>query len=326
MKKQLILTTVFLLFTLLSFSQHEIPTCTADAFSPAIGVGYNYSVSISGDTYAGSGTYKWYVTQGLDLINSTPLNNNVVFVASGDGAYNTDKNGSTANTITITWSSAALASTDPYYLVVIYSEANSASTATPDCSSNNIKVYKIVPKNAFYLMVDNITTDVCPAPVAGAVIQGNGTVTYDYGKNTLQFTITAGGYLGNWDGQVKITGLLGNQSIESVKWAATRAGSTGDLTLNGANYEGPLPSFTNASGDSETITITVVINNNQFEHLTAQTLTLAVDGSYSSGLYKDLSNVNGNCTPESDFADAITQTILARPNVAPGAGTFVTQN
>jgi hypothetical protein len=77
----------------------------------------------------------------------------------------------------------------------------------------------------------------------------------------------------------------------------------------------PTPSL--AAG--EDITITIVVANNHFENLAGQNIAIAIDGSYTSGAttFNDLSDVNGNCTPESIFADAETQIISARSTITP---------
>lgn len=327
MKKQIYFLVLALFASFQVFSQatpHDAPTCIGSAAFPAVGATYTYEVAIPiTGGYTGNGTFDWYVmTQGqLNLITGTHIAKaNLEFTASGH--YDTPTG--SAETIDITWTSAALATGQPYFLVVVYEE-------TLACTTNNIKVYRVEPKNAFWLKMDNLTTTQCAPSVSSAVINTTtnpGQVTYLYGTNTLKFSITANGYTGNFNGVLKLGGFAADQSV-TVTWAAATSGTTGTFApvggLNG-NYTSTLPSIASTTG--EVITVTVVVTNNHFENLAGQTLAFAIDGSFTSGssTFDDLSNVNGNCTPETAFADAVTQTITARPTVTPiNSTTFVPQ-
>lgn len=334
MKKQILIFVMALLaigFSSTAFGQtpHDPPTCSGDASSPAPGIQYTYEVSIPGPTYTGSGNFDWYVmTQGeFDLLNGSHIaNSSGDFVASGH--YDTPT--ASANTIDITWTSDALATGQPYFLVVVYEEITV-------CATNNMKVYRIEPQNTFWLAVDNIITVHCAASITGATIadpSNPGEVTYIYGENTMEITVTAGGYTGDWDAQLQLAGFDAGQTL-TIAWAAAEAGSTGTFTDPGTGNNGvwtaTLPASTTGVDPAlvhETITITVTIVNNQFETLADQVIDLAIDGSYTSGTstFDDLSDVNGACTPESAFADAVQQTISARPTITPVApANFVPQ-
>lgn len=323
MKKQFLFIILAIFASLFTFGQntpYDPPTCTGSASSPAVGIDYNYEVNVTTDGgYTGSGNYTWYVTQNVNLLDPlAPITNSSgEFVASGAGSYNAPIAG--ADIITISWTSQALANGQPYYLVVKYEEASV-------CTTNNVKVYRIVPQNTFWLKVDNITTDQCAAPVVSATITdtGNpGSVTYVYGTNTLTTTLTASGYTGLFDASIRISGLLGDQAITSVTWAAA-APSTATGTFTGTLVAGvwtstssdnPMPSL----GAGQAITVTIVLDNLHYETLADQTIGIAFDGSYTSGAttFNDLSNVNGDCTDETAWADAVNQTISARPTIAP---------
>lgn len=322
MKKQLLFL-VLALFSITSFAQntpYDPPTCTGSASQPAVGVDYNYEVSIPNDGgYTGNGNFTWYVTQNVNLLDPlAPIaNNSGEFVASGAGAYNSPIPG--ADIITISWTSVALANGQPYYLVVIYDEATV-------CTTNNVKVYRIIPQNTFWLRVDNITTEQCAAAVVSATITdtGNpGSVTYVYGTNTLTTKLTASGYTGLFDPQVRISGLLGDQAITSVTWAAA-APSTATGTFTGALAAGVWTSTSSDTqmpslGAGQEITVTIILDNVHYETLADQPINIAFDGSYTSGstTFNDLSNVNGDCTPEIAWADQVNQTISARPTISP---------
>ena len=333
MKKQLLFIVLVFFTSVLAFAQplpHDPPTCNGDAASPAVGILYTYEVDIPADGgYTGAGTFDWYVmTQGqLNLLTGTHIGpaTNAEFVASGH--YDTPT--ASANTIDITWTSAALATGEPYFLVVVYEEATV-------CATNNIKVYRIEPQNTFWLAIDNISTVQCAASVLSAIITDEDApeVEYIYGENTITFSITAGGYTGSWDAELQLAGFADDQVL-TVEWAAAIAGTSGTFTDPGSGHNGiweaVLPSSTTVSGGvttNELITVTITVANNHFENLLGQTIDIAIDGSYTSGstVFPDLSDVNGLCTPESAFADAVQQTIDARPTITPvNPGTFVPQ-
>jgi hypothetical protein len=326
MKKQILilLLAIFAIgFSSTAFGQtpHDPPTCNGDASSPAPGINYTYEVTIPNDGgYTGAGTFDWYVMeQGqLNLLTGAHIPAaNTEFIASGHYDIPT----ASANTINITWTAEALATAQPYFLVVVYEE-------TTVCATNNMKVYRIEPQNTFWLAIDNVTTVQCAAAITDATIvdiNNPGEVTYTYGTNTMEIEITAGGYTGDWDAQLQIGGFDAGQTL-TIAWAAAVAGTAGTFTDPGSGNNGTwtaeLPSSTTGVAPAlvnETITITITVANNQFENLAGQTIDLAIDGSYTSGgtTFQDLSDVNGNCTPESAFADAVQQTISARPTITP---------
>jgi hypothetical protein len=319
MKKLILFLIMASIASLQVFAQtpDDPPTCTGSASEPAVGVLYTYEVEVPAvNGYTGTGTFDWYVMdQGdLDLLNGTHIaNGSGEFIASG----HYDAPTGSADTIEITWSSLALASGQPYFLVVVYEEA-------AVCPNNNIKLYRIMPQNTFWLAMDNVTTIQCAASISSAEIldigsptNPNGLVEYIYGENTLVVEVTASGYTGDWDAELQLGGFVADQSVE-VTWAAA-SGPTG--TFTSANANGVYTSATQLPSlvSGEVITITIVVDNNHFENLSGQTIDIAIDGSYTANgvTFEDLSDVNGQCTPESAFADAEVQSISARPTVNP---------
>jgi hypothetical protein len=323
MKKSILilLMALFASFQIFAQTPHDPPTCTGSASAPAVGVDYTYEVTVPNTGgYTGTGNYTWYVTQNVNLLDpSAPIPNvSGEFIASGAGAYNMPIPG--ADVIIIQWTSVALADGQPYYLVIKYDEA---AVCTP---TNNVKVYRILPQNTFWLKVDNITVEQCAPAVVSATITDTGdpgSVTYVYGTNTLTVLETASGYTGLFDPAIKISGLLLDQTILSVTWAAA-APSTATGTFTGSVVGGVYTSTGSSNqmpslATGQAITITIVLDNVHFETLADQLIDIAIDGQYVSGAstFKDLSNVNGNCTPETDWADLVTQTISARPTISP---------
>lgn len=351
MKKQLLFIILAFFAMSQSFGQNtafDPPTCVATALSPAPGEKYTYQVTISGPTGAfdGDGNYKWYVTDNVDLLlNSAIINNDgSIFTASGGGSYNLATGGT--NTIDIVWTSAALATAKPYYLVIRYQEANGTS-GTPSCEAMNMKVYRIVPINTFWLRIESVADATgtaggsiqCAAEVSKAVItEPAGTVEYTYGQNVLYVKVSASGYVGNWIPTLRLSGLVENQSIGSAGITWTSGGLSGTFTgaagpFGNGDYtsNNPMPStiaVTPAVTGSEII-ITIPIDNNLHEALADQTIKVAIDGYFEDALktakFKDKSNVNGACSDASDFEDTVDKIIKARPTVAPVApNTFPT--
>jgi hypothetical protein len=337
MKKQLLILIVAIFA--ISFSNaiaqtpFDPPTCIATALTPAPGQQYNYQVTVSGPGYAGTGNYRWYVTSDPNLITGAVIpNDGSFFTATGAGAYNLLAGG--GGTIDITWTSAALAAGVPYYLVIRYEEAN--STATPSCNAMNMKVYRIVPMNTFWLKIESVAdgagapggVEQCAANITGALVTG-ATVEYTYGVNVLYVKITASGYVGNWTPTLRISNCMDDQSIGAagITWTSgalngTFTGGAGPFGNGDYTSSAPMPSTIAGS----VIIVTIPINNNHHQALADQSIAVAIDGSYISGAttFNDLSDVNGPCTPETPFADAVNKIIKARPTVNPVApNTFV---
>jgi len=330
MKKQLLFLVMafFALIFSTAYGQtaFDPPTCTATALSPAPGLQYNYQVTVSGPGYAGTGNYRWYVTSDVNLITGAVIpNDGSLFNASGAGSYNLGTGG--AGTIDITWASAALTG-GPYYLVIRYQETN--STATPACDGMNIKVYRIIPINTFWLRIESAAdaagtaggVEQCAANVSSAVVtEPAGTVEYLYGQNVLYVKITASGYTGNWDPILRISNGMADQTIDAAGITWTSGASSGTFTCSGVCTNGngdytsnnQMPS-TNAGTE---IVVTIPINNNHHQAVADQTFAVAIDGSFTVGatVYNDRSDVNGNCTDGLPFEDTVNKIILARPTV-----------
>lgn len=309
------------------------PTCTATALTPAAGEKYNYAATISGAGYDGTGNFTWYVTQDVNLLTGAVVPNNADIVASGAGSYNTAT--ASADNIDIIWTSAALANGNPYYLVVKYEQANSTST----CTAMNMKVYRVVPINTFWLRIESVAdalgtaggVEQCAAPITGAVMtEPAGTVEYTYGENVLYVKISASGYVGNWTPTLRISGAVQDQSIGAagITWTSGAASGTftggaglygnGDYTSNN-----PMPSTMPVAPavTGTEIIVTIPIANNHHEALADQTISVAIDGSYANGAttFNDKSDVNGACTDALAFEDAVNKVIKARPGINPVA-------
>jgi len=333
MKKQLLLL-VLALFAGYS-SLFAQPCLPEGPLSPAAGTPYNYTATVSGAGYDGTGPFTWYVTKDVDLINGVVVpNNGGEIIASGAGSYNSPING--ANTITIEWTSQAIANNVPYYLVIKYAQTNSGTN--PACSAMNMKVWQVKPQNKFLLAVNSFAGTIgmdgvyCSADVTSAIVTPGtpGSVAYVYGVNNIYAEITASKYTGEWTPSFKITGLDAVQTIADVTWDTSPTGTFTNTTTPGAG-PGEYVSTTNAIAafdGSLKIYVKVAVNNNYFENLAGLTVNVAVDGVIPST--PPLPDVisETDCTPEVPFGKNTNLTIKARPTITPdpATGDFIPKN
>lgn len=319
--------------------------CTPDELHPAPGVEYTYSVAISGTTFDGDGAYYWYITQNpnvYDIDNGGPTN-----VITNDGTYFSidATNGSpyatatgTSGTILVTWTSAAVtaAATNPFFLVLWYGEPNEAGAV--DCSTDNVRAWQIDPINPFLLEIAGIADDLttpqdeqCVAPVETAVItpgptdNSDATINVTYGENTLYFEIMASGVLGAWRPSFRIPALASGQAYTSIDYSID--GGTNWISLGTA--AGDLVGGTNATISDEVngtpIYLRVVIDNENYESLTLQTLNFAVDGHLPTAYTVSDVVSDSDCTEASEFAKNTDYSILPRPTLT-GTPGFMTKN
>lgn len=329
MKKQLFILIVMAVIAA-NFSAYA-QDCTPGALAPVAGVPYNYSVTIGGQGYNGTGDYTWYVTTNVDLLSGTGVvpNDGTMFQSvTGYGVPTAN-----FNPLTLTWTAAATTGAQTFYLVVKYSQAN--STATPSCTAMNMKVWKIKPINKFLLAASTFNGTngqdgvYCAEGVSGAVVTpgDSPTVTYTYGVNTIYAKVVAKNYAGAWTPSFRIEGKRGNQSITSVSWdtsptgtysnATTAQNDTVFLAIGDATaaYDGSLPIY-----------VKIVVTNNNYENLTDGIFKIGVDGVIpnTGGLSDVLSE--DDCSQEVPFGKFVNLTVKARPTINPGAtGTFIQQ-
>ena len=345
MKKQLLLVLFLALFAGISSVNAQ---CVANGFTPAAGVPYTYDVTIAGTGYTGAGTYDWYVTQNVNILDVPSIipETNVFFTVDeatpGYSDYH-DAAGVTSNQINISWTPAAVSSVTPFYLVLRYSENN--STSTPVCAAENIRVWQIDPINTFLLAIEGAETDgtpfanteQCAAPVTGAVITPNAdpllaSVEYTYGENAIFYRVTGSGILGDWRPSIRIPALAGlGQNYIAVEWNQ-------DITGAGAWHTFNVPAGNTAGGDfvstdDATITdavagtpilIRIRIDNVNFETLADQPILVGIDGYLPTGytesdIWGGAGPVPDPCAQADPFAKEATYTILARPTINPGA-------
>ena len=341
MKKQILFLSFLVLAVLAgvtnSYGQlapRTINCLPSDALHPVAGTEYTYQIDVPAtpvpgtDWEAGSLKYLWFVTQ-LDLGAATPDdyfidtngdlraaddtgNGTGTFIATASsGDYN---NATTAdNVLQLTWKSFTYDANKPVF-VVIYVQGTTTSSLTGNaalCTTENMKVFKIEPINAFTLDIDNLQADAtqhtpttygdlyeqCVSDIVSARWGGTG-VVYDYGVNYLYYEVVAANWSNSWNPSVQLTGINPLETI-TVEWSEDNDFSAGVhpmtttdthtavgdvLTYTSADNVIPDAGATGtvgASGENIYIRVTLdhsVSGKESYQGLEDQNIVLAVDG------------------------------------------------
>lgn len=332
MKKQHFL--LVLLLALFAGISNVNAQCIPDALHPAVGIEYDYVAIIGGPGYDGSGgsAYDWYITQSLNVIDPAAFAvPGVYFTVGGATPYH---NGATGvNHILLTWTADALASPNPFYLVLRYREDNATGIST--CSAENIRVWQVDPINTFLLALEGGTltagtyvptagSTTCAADVTAAVVTPGapGTVLLTYGNNNIYFVATASGIEGAWRPAIRLPALAATQTYVSAEWTDDLTGAGGWTAFAAVPAPGDFTSpsdavVTDVNGTS--ILIRVVLNNNQWQTLNDQPITLALDGFLPPTYMDPAGDIIGTGTTPCDLAPAFERdaiyTIKARPTI-----------
>ncbi len=361
MKKSILILTMALLMlgAFQTFAQDPVITPTTldpscidlnDPLRPVPGNPYTYEVNVP--TPPGNKSFRWYVTQDPDFAVAGAYNFLTAeaiggaILAAGEAHYNVLT--ADANTIELTWQSFILNPGD-YVFVVIYVENEGT-----DCTTNNIKVYRIQPLHAFTLDIANIDStnnvvavnnlEQCVDDVISAVFDpGFGTdggVVYDYGKNIFYYGIAAA----NFSGQYELTAIFNGLQVATpngnidqgaeIYWGYSMAGidANGPITYSVAEnntvkslgvIEAQDLSGT-VGADGEMIYIKIIVRNNQFEAAGAAQFpyTFAINGKLVDDLGNPLAADDSfddlhfaTCLPDLYVNDVATQILVARPTV-----------
>jgi hypothetical protein len=321
-------------------------SCTDDPLHPIAGKPYDYSSILNP---AGGSTY-WYATKSTTFVTAG-ARTAVEILADGtsimNGAtnYRTNAAGATSPTkASLTWTSAGLkgvdAAANPMFMVLEYKGAT---------CSNNMKVYQIIPKNAFTVDITNVkdnagaftylaygtTNTECYADIASAKFVAPNMV-YDYGVNKLYFEVVAANFTGTFTPSFQLAGLKTGQTA-LVEWTVDKTFASGLAALGAAqnattgttlNFNGtavtPDPAVTDMS-KGVSIYVKVTVTNGLYEGLSDDAVTMAVEAVNSAG---DADIDNATCAaPASTFEDTAVQTLNKRPTVTndPATGSFVIQ-
>lgn len=373
MKKQLLNLSFFLLALVASnytFGQNitapivnvapQAITClNDDALNVIPGKAYTYTVTVP-NIVATTGEFTWFVTQDPAFISGGVLNTTSAESPSGTGTilagvgtgggYNNTPAGSGTATIQLLWKIF-----DPTkdIFVVIQVKGTDAS----DCAVNNLKVYKILPKNAFALDIANVDASIttpaaltygtahatCLPGIVSATWDATAkTVKYDYGQNYIYYLVSAANFSGAYNLSFRINGAATGEII-TAEWAYNTgttlswtslaltgtppAQITATATVNAQATNGTV----GATGESILVrllvdhtTSTTVFN----EGIVAQPIALSIDGTTGGALaLPDLHHATGTgCGLADGFTnDVATHTLRPRPRVDASTPTpFVT--
>ena len=322
MKKQ-ILFLVFLVLTAFASVNKSYGQCVADPLHPAAGVTYDYEVTLTNSTGT-TPVYSWYVTKDVNILTGTVIGAGADFtVNTGAGLSTYNSAAGSTGKLELVWTSAAVASTTPYYLVVKYTE----TSAAPACTVENMRVWMIDPVNSFLLAVAGsdlagvtANNSICAANIDGALITAGAspTVAYTYGQNTLYYKITASGAVGTWTPSISLPALAGlGQNYNNAEWSSDGGTVWNTFGLVDGDLDGG--TFTSTvttapvSVAGSVIIVRIKVDNVNFETLAAQPIILGADGVLPGGV-KDIISAT-DCNDELAFGKTGTFTINVRPGV-----------
>lgn len=361
MKKQILVLLAVILAVGISSSYGQLAprpvTClSADALHPIPGNPYTYEVNVP--TPPGTKEYLWFVTQDPNFIAAGTLtaNRESVPASSVLAATGTGYNDATTGTaqLSLTWKSFAYNPAQPVFVVI---QVKNTSSGTDACVSQNLKVYKIQPLNAFTLDIANQNATQVTQPGYGTNIPrcisdivsstyvpessvgaGDDGILYDFGQDVLYYEVVAANWSEAWRPSVMLSGFdpLEHVTVEystDAAWttpvAMTDAG--GGLYTTTTTVTPASGSFVGSAGQSIFIRVTLdhsdLVNPSALG-LTDQTIVLAVDGVTvpASGtgvgdVHTDPGGTPSTCPWVDAFAnDIATQTLKARPDVISNTG------
>jgi hypothetical protein len=306
--------------------------CLDDALHPLAGKPYDYGVT----TNPTGGNYTWIATKDPNFMTGGNLTSNVLTTSNGLMAMT----GANTQSASITWSSQVLngVTTTPTTLFV----AVKYDIIVP-CSTNNFKVYPIVPFKAFTIDLLSMdanaatsttyggTTSQCYDEVQSAKYDPvAGQVEYDYGVNVLWYELVAANFVDNYMPTFQLSGLQGTQTA-TVEWGYTPGTATNTLTQSGTGtgtltYAGTNSVTTTVASnyDGVSIFVKVTVYNNSWEGDTGvQTITLAANAVNKDGDYDIVNTADmayNTCSPlgsATSFDDTATQDLYQRPVLTP---------
>jgi hypothetical protein len=321
------------------------PICLpSDALHPIAGTPYNYSITVP--TPPGTKAYTWFVTQDQNFIvagaltaaRETPPS---VHIASTGAGYNDPLTGTP--TLSITWNSFLYDPLQPVFVVI------NVTNDDGSCTTQNMKVFKIQPVNAFTLDIANVNQasvslgydtpyDFCIHDVVTATYDATAPegVIYDFGVDYMYFVVTAANFSTSWLPSVQLSGVAALETVTAVEWdlpgnafAAPHAFTLAAGTWTSAD---PVPAVAaggtvGTTGECIVIRVTLDHTNgaNQYQGLTDEVITLAVDGITNLAgpvtipdiHYSSTAPVaNALCGLADGFQfDVATQTLKARPDI-----------
>jgi hypothetical protein len=330
---------------------NPLVNCVGDAQHPKAGVSYNYALD---NTTADATGYRFWATKDPDFISLVGANTELNQPDSLHRNYSTELFGYSASylgqtatdNVDITWGPDILSRTDYQQgHIGAGTLANPTSTFVvgwAEGCADNLKVWEIDPSPAFTVdikVIDDATKQPLPYnDVSGTqcvddvrAAKYNTTsfqVDYNFGWDTLYYEVVASNFVTSWLPTFFLTGL-GDAAIQDAhidwasSWSNARTGTFiegGDIT--GGSFTGatPLTSVNPNTVNGVSLFVRVLIANNNYETLTAQSIGLSVAGQDAVGFDIDddaLCTVPANAADAADD-DETTRTIRPRPTLVEG--------
>lgn len=292
-------------------------TClTSDALHPVAGTPYTYEIEVP--TPVGAKTYNWLVTQDEQFValgiltTAIEQTTGTILAATGVG-YNNTTTGTPS--ISITWKSFVYNPLNPIFVVI---QVENTSSGADACVTDNIKVYRIEPQNAFTLDIDNRNAlmaphtpgvaatgadygdnlDRCIHDVVDAKYDATSPegVLYDFGTDYLYYEVVAANWSASWRPAFKLSGvdpketitveIFSDEAYTTLITAMTGpANSTAITDVLDYTMTGTVPARDasgNVGGTGESIYVRVTLDHSNalltYQGLTDEVITLAVDG------------------------------------------------
>lgn len=337
MKKNVFFSAILALISVASYGQviakqGSVPTpvtCSDSPLNPIIGKKYTYTANAN----PAGGNLLFFATN-----NPSFINNGVLSTARYTDGNQLEVEGSTYNNSTNAATSVEIAWTGEAgtsYLVSYYKNPTTGAT----CANDNIKVWKIEPRNAFTIEVRNVSEphdptnsstineiDVCYGAVKSATYnQATNKVDYDYGEQKLYYEFIAANYDKNFKPKFKVEGLDPKQEV-TLKWTVDGGALTNGTLVNiGTNNEFELPEIqadTNADpANGVSVYLELTIANKTFEGIADNKITLKADATTGARNLKDVDNTT--CKERGDFTVEVSQILKKRPEITSGTETFL---
>lgn len=361
MKKQLLNLSFFLLALVASnnvLAQITAPisnvapqaiTClNDDALNVIPGKAYTYTVTVP-NIVATTGEFTWFVTQNPAFISGGVLNTAsaedktgvgtiLAGVGTSGGGYLNSPKGTA--TIELLWKIF-----DPTKDVFVVIQVK--GTDANDCAVNNLKVYKILPKNAFALDIANVDANAAtpaaltygtahstcvPGLLSAAYDAATKTVKYDYGENYIYYLVSAAYFSGAYTLNFQISGVAAGEVVKAdwtynsgtISWTPLALSGTAPANLTGSTTVNAKATNGTVGAAGESILVRLLVDHTTSttifnEGIVAQPIVMAVDGTTGGTLaLPDLHHSGGVgvCGVADGFAnDKATHTLKPRPRV-----------
>ena len=331
---------------------NPLVNCVGDAQHPKAGVSYNYLLN---NTSADATGYRFWATKDPDFVSLVAGTTTLNQADSLHRNYSTELFGYSAsylgqtvtNSVDITWGPDLLARTD-YQQGHIGAGTIAAPTSTfvvgwAENCADNIKIWEIDPSPAFTVDI-KVIDDATRLPLGYGVNTGSQCVDdvraakynttdfqidYNYGWDTLYYEVIASNFVTSWLPTFYLTGLDGTIQTARIDWATSwdniqkAAGpfiEGGDITGGSITGTTAITSVNPNTVNGVSLFVRVVIANNNYETLAAETIELSVAGLDAVGYDIDddaLCTVPGTAADAADD-DETSRTITPRPTIVEG--------